>query len=118
MDKKIRIAVASVDGIDVNSHFGRANKFFIYEMDEEGTLYQLEIRNLNAVCANGSHNKESIKKNLVKLKDCDYLLVSKIGDIPRMLAHSMGIESYEISGDIVEAIEQLLTYVKINNLFM
>jgi hypothetical protein len=35
-----------------------------------------------------------------------------------MLAHSMGIESYEISGDIVEAIEQLLTYVKINNLFM
>ena len=31
MDKKIRIAVASVDGIDVNSHFGRANKFFIYE---------------------------------------------------------------------------------------
>lgn len=33
-DRKIRVAVASSDGIVVNSHFGRARDFYIYEVSE------------------------------------------------------------------------------------
>ena len=43
-DRKIRVAVASSDGIVVNSHFGRARDFYIYEVSENEDTVLLEKR--------------------------------------------------------------------------
>ncbi|MBE5957494.1 MAG: dinitrogenase iron-molybdenum cofactor biosynthesis protein [Lachnospiraceae bacterium] len=112
-----RIAVASSDGIVVNSHFGRAGKFYIYQIDEEENLNFIEERKVVPVCEGGTHDDERLDENLNRLKDCDFILVSKIGEGAAFAASKKGIESYEIPGVIEESTLQLLKYIKLKKLF-
>lgn len=118
MDKaEYRIAVASSDGIVVNSHFGRAKDFYIYQMDDNEQIHFLEKRNVTPVCEGGNHDDDKLKTNLEKLKDCNYLLVSRVGASAAHIAANFGIESYEIPGMIEESLEQLIIYTKLKKLF-
>lgn len=113
-----KIAVASTDGIVVNSHFGRAEDFYIYQIDEQEQVSLLEKRSVTPVCEGGNHDHEKLKANLVRLADCQYLLVSRIGNGAADMAESLGIESYEIPGIIGESIGELIKYLKIKKLFV
>lgn len=118
MDKvEYKIAVASSDGIVVNCHFGKAREFYIYQVDDKEKSRFLEKRNVTPICEGGNHDEEKLRANLGKIKDCRYLLVSRIGGGAVSIADSFGIESYEIPGMIEEAIEQLMKYLKIKKLF-
>ena len=118
MDKEeYKIAVASSDGIVVNTHFGRAKDFYIYHIDDEEQMHFLEKRSVTPVCEGGDHDNEKLKVNLEKLMDCKYLLVSRIGSGAADMAAACGIESYEIPGIIEESVEQLIKYMKIKKLF-
>lgn len=114
---RMKIAVASSDGIVVNSHFGKARDFYIYEMDDKEQVHFLEKRSVTPVCEGGNHDDEKLKTNLEKLKDCGYLLVSRIGGKAASVAESFGMESYEIPGIIEESVEQLIKYIKVKQLF-
>lgn len=115
--KKCMIAIASSDGIVVNSHFGRAKEFYIYELDNKQHIHFVEKRSVTPVCMGGSHDDEKLKTNLKKLQDCKYLLTAKIGNGASGMAENFGIECYEIPGIIEESIEQLIKYIKIKKLF-
>ena len=113
--EKSRLAVASSDGIVVNRHFGHADRFYIYEFDEDVKL--LEIRNVKPVCEAGNHDDNSLKKNAEAIADCDYLLVSKIGDGAAAVVESFGTDPYEIPGIITESVEKLVKFIKLKALF-
>jgi predicted Fe-Mo cluster-binding NifX family protein len=115
-DEEVKIAVASSDGIVVNNHFGRAKTFYIYKV-KDNNAELIEKRELEPVCEMGNHDEDRLKDNLEKLKDCDYLLVSRIGDGARAAALGAGIESFEIPGIIEKSIDQLIKYIKIQKLF-
>ncbi len=115
-DERYRIAAASGDGIVVNRHFGKAEAFYIYQVDDREQIHFLEKRSVTPVCAGGSHDDEKLKNVMGKLKDCKYLLVSRIGDGAAGMAKSFGIESYEIPGMIEKSIEQLIQHTKIKKL--
>jgi len=118
MDKDAyKIAVASSDGIVVNNHFGRAKDFYIYQIEDKEQVHFLEKRSVIPVCECGNHDNEKLRTNLEKLKDCKYLLVSRIGSGAADMAAESGIESYEIPGMIEESIEQLIKYIKVKKLF-
>ena len=111
-----KIAVASSDGIVVNSHFGRATQFYIYEMVDDGAKL-LEIRKVEPVCQGGNHDSERMNDTMDKISDCEYLLVSKIGYGAVAVAEQKGVVPYEIPGVIEESIQQLLNHIKIQKLF-
>lgn len=111
-----RIAVASSDGIVINNHFGHAKMFYIYQVDDEKPVF-LEKRDVVPVCECGNHDELRLKENLELLADCEYLLVSRIGDKARLTASDMGINAYEIPGIIEESIDQLIKYINIQKLF-
>lgn len=111
-----KVAVASSDGIVVNNHFGRAKIFYIYQIKDEKTVF-LETREVEPVCEMGNHDNSKLRKNLEMLLDCDYLLVSRIGDGARTVASEIGIEAFEIPGIIEKSIDKLIQYIKIQNLF-
>lgn len=111
-----KIAVASSDGIVVNRHFGHAEKFYIYEIIDDGVKL-LETRIVEPVCDGGNHDDRKLSENIDKIKDCKYLLVSKIGHIAEIVAKQKGVIPYEIPGVIGESIQQLLNYIKIKRLF-
>lgn len=115
-DEKYKIAVASSDGVVVNHHFGKAGLFYIYE-GEDTDFCLVEKRKLTPVCDGGNHDENKMRENLLKLSDCKYLLVSRIGNGAANMAADFGIESYEIPGEINASIEQLIKYKKIQRLF-
>ena len=115
-DKNYRIAVASSDGIVVNNHFGRARAFYIYEVNEDS--FELsDIRHLPPVCDRGEHDEERLLDNVNSLSDCTHLLASKVGDGARRVLESKGITCYEIPGVIPDAIDKLVKYEQVNELF-
>ena len=118
MDKDTyRVAAASSDGIVVNSHFGKAGLFHIYEADDDGGIRHLEERRLEPVCNGGNHVESRLRENLEKLKDCRYLLVSRIGGGAAAAAEDAGIMPMELAGLIEDSIEELIKYRKLQSLF-
>lgn len=75
------------------------------------------MREVEPVCNGGNHEEDKLERNMQILSDCQYLLVSKIGNGAAMVAESFGIEPYEIPGMITESIEQLIKFIKIKSLF-
>ncbi len=65
----VRVAVASRDGKNINEPFGRARKFYIYEVGEKIALR--EVREVE------QENDHESKINLVQ--DCEILIASRIG---------------------------------------
>ncbi len=116
-EKIYRAAVASSDGIVVNRHFGRADTFYIYEVKENGRCRLLEIRNVTPVCDGGNHNDKDLLANISRLKDCKYILVSRIGPGAANAAEQSGIIPMELPGMIEESIARLTAYEQLQNLF-
>ena len=114
---KIRIAVASSDGIVVNNHFGRASTFYIYDVDADKEIRLVETRKVKPICDGGNHEDNRLKDTVVKFRDCDYLLVSRIGNSAAALAESYGILVCEIPGEIGESIKQLIKNIKVKKYF-
>ncbi|SDY37175.1 NifB/NifX family molybdenum-iron cluster-binding protein [Lachnobacterium bovis] len=116
-DEKYLVAVATSDGILVDNHFGRAKTFYIYQIENDFDIKEVEYRNVSAVCEGGSHDTEKLIENIKNLSDCRYLLVSKIGDVALNIAKSYGITPIEIPGKIEDSIEELIKFKKIQDLF-
>lgn len=112
-----KIAIASSDGIVVNQHFGRTDTFYIYEIEESGKYRLIETRAVTPVCNGGNHNDNELRENIDKLKDCKYVLVSRIGMGAANMAEQAGLIPMELPGMIEEAIGKLITYEKLQNLF-
>lgn len=113
----VKIAAASTDGIVVNQHFGRADKFFILETDEDTAEFTLlEERSTVPVCHGGDHSDTQMKEAVQNLSDCQYVLVSRIGMRARNELETLGITAFEIPGMIEESVDKLIRYIKVQKL--
>ena len=117
MDNSYKIAVASSDGIVVNQHFGRADKFLIFKIENDGSFSIIETRAVKPVCNYGNHDDGQLIENLQKIKDCKYLLVSKIGKGASIQAEQLGITPMELPDMIEESIQKVISFEQIQNLF-
>ena len=107
---KFRVAVATSDGIVVNQHFGRADKFRIYDINQDNTIKFIEERNVVPVCQSGVHDDSKMKERSNDFSDCRYVLVSRIGNGAANALEQAGISPMELPGIIEESIERLVAY--------
>lgn len=105
-----KIAVASTDGKVVNQHFGRAEKFYIIDVLDDGTFHFEVTRETAAACAGGEHSDDSLERNVSLLSDCSYVLVSRIGLGAEYALNKKGITAFAISHYIDTAIEKIIVY--------
>ena len=117
MADKYRVAVASTDGESVNTHFGKAENFYIYIVDDDEGYDLLEKRNVTPVCQDGFHNKASMEKHVQQFKDCKYVVASRIGDGALQSLTAAGITSMDLPGSIDDAILKVWKYNRIQGLF-
>lgn len=113
----VKIAVATTDGKVVNQHFGKAEKFYILDVDEDAITFELtEIRETGSVCLGGEHEDSRLLEVVSELKDCDYVLVSRIGMRARNILEQSGIEAYEIPGVVEESVDKLIRFSMVQKL--
>ena len=135
----VRIAAGSSDGIVIDQHFGSCNKFYIFELIEDGNFNILDIRegiynkegfletydevkalgcneNSSGGCGSGcspkEHNNDDLYSKVKLLNDCDMVLINRIGKFAEKLLLKNGISALEAEGDIKEAFSRLFKYYK------
>ncbi|MDR0654792.1 MAG: hypothetical protein LBG22_00625 [Treponema sp.] len=114
------IAVTSSSGEYVDLHFGQAEGFYIFEVDERtGVLKVLERKDVgpdsagSAVnCAGNRHENMMARINTITelLAGCTYLLTAKIGPKPSDVLRHAGITALESPADLSAAVSQLNKY--------
>jgi predicted Fe-Mo cluster-binding NifX family protein len=98
----MKIAIATTDGITVNEHFGRASKFFIYNVTQS-TFDLIKEKHVEPYSTgNKDHNFDVNRFQEVAkwLKGCEKVFITKIGEEPAGALKVMGIEPVVYSGAI------------------
>ena len=117
MAKKYLAALASTDGENVNCHYGRAQLFYVYSLDDDEGFDLLEKRSVKPVCMDGSHNQSSMEQSVNNFKDCRYVVASRIGPGAAQTLAASGITAMELPGTIEDAILKVWKYNQVQLLF-
>jgi len=107
---KIRVAVATKEGMAISEHFGHAKKFAIYDVNAN-EVKLIEQREVSHYCLGGASDRSALPGILEAIKDCKAVFVAKIGDGPTGKLQAKGIEA--VSEYAWEEIEpSLIDYIK------
>ncbi len=101
--KKKRIALVSTDGIHVNEHFGKAERFQVYDVAD--SLRWVEDRSTEPLSVGQrDHPFDVHKLNRIAalLKDCTKVYVTQIGWKPAAHLKMLGIEPVIYKGTIAD----------------
>lgn len=133
---KYKVAVATSDGKTVDSHFGHASAFVIYEVEEtDGSFTDIEEREVRAACSGGECGAQTQEAeggcasgggcsnpvtqapspmDLIaqQLSDVDYVLVARIGPHAIRALAKYNVSAYDIVLPIDEAIAKINGYRK------
>lgn len=134
-----RIAIASADGIHVDTHFGNSDSFTIVEVDDDGSYIFNEKRLVNEgvveksgetqkACIDqqnckksgggcgGGHSDSTIESRVSLISDCRCLLCDRIGPGAERQLEKKAITTFQISIKIEDALQKIIDYyVKIDN---
>lgn len=102
-----RVAVASTTGSQVDCGFGNAPYFFVYGTDGNDVKFvrKVETSGSDVQTVGGSH-RSRIEAVADLISDCDTVIVSEIGDMPRSVAESRGIRVAVMSGSVRTALAE------------
>jgi len=89
-----RIAVASSDGRLIDTHFGHAERFEVYELDEKGSSF-VETRSARSACSGKGHDESAFDGTLAILGDCEAIFVSVIGYGAAAYLNGKGMRVFE-----------------------
>ena len=105
-----RAAVTTSDGAHVDLHFGQATRFFIIDVEEDGSYTPVEWRDApeRHRDAEGCHGWFDEVAKLIP--DVDYVLTEKIGPKPHRSLSAAGITPLEAPEDLDEALAGLAKY--------
>jgi Uncharacterized conserved protein len=105
----MRVAIVSTDGKVINQHFGKASRFFIFDVDDCGKIQFLEVRETIPLCgsADNGHADEVLNSIISLISDCKALLCSRIGSRPQEELRKKGIKAVEAPYFIDEALKNL-----------
>jgi len=105
------VSFASVDGINVNQHFGWCETFYMYKVDENGYSF---VKELDA----SQEKKSEIDKLTYKiecLEQSDIVCVAQIGPKASNLVQQSGIYPMSSHEDSIEHIlEKLISMINEN----
>jgi len=109
---EFRVAVASSDGKVVNTHFGRASSFLIFDQLEDESYELIERREVTPLCQGHEHDEDDLQSLLSTLSDCQGVLVSRIGVEADLALRCQGQQAYIITDFIPSALRTLTEYRK------
>ncbi|AIQ64574.1 Dinitrogenase iron-molybdenum cofactor [compost metagenome] len=105
-----KLAVGSSDGEVVDQHFGRSERFYIYEVEDTGTWSLLEVRDNVTNREEGEHHGGELARTIDLLQDCSRVLVMQIGQGAQQSLKSLGITVYSSRGTVEDALGKLIAF--------
>lgn len=106
----MRIAVASSNGKDVNLHFGKAKRLFIYDVDGENIKF-VEERNVDI----SNEIKHQGSKVIEAVSDCQTVIVVQYGPKTKIKADKVNLKIVEDEGPINEVLKRYIDHINFMN---
>ncbi|BCG46389.1 NifB-domain protein, type 2 [Citrifermentans bremense] len=103
------IAVASKDGIEINQHFGHAERFLIYEV-EDVQVRLVEQKAVEKYCRLDPDHPlrgDTLKETADALKGCRALVCAMMGEAPKLELERLGMETFVVEGKICDILPDL-----------
>lgn len=111
-----KIAIASSDQANIDLNFGSAAQFLIYEVSDDGAFGFLERRAVST-CSDkgeckggGCHGSGPSNPRVDSIADCRCVLSKKTGTPILKQLDKKAISSFEVEGDIEEALHKITMY--------
>jgi predicted Fe-Mo cluster-binding NifX family protein len=111
-----RIAIGTIDGVEVTEHFGQGKSFQILEIDQQSD----EIRLLGSIevvhsehCGSG-HDENLIQEKIQAFLDWNVIavIVKQIGPRSERMVTKNGIEVLVFSGKIADGLDKIKKFYK------
>jgi nitrogen fixation protein NifB len=98
-----KIAVGSTDGVNVDTHFGQTEFFYIYETGEDGAFSLLEKRDMRGDSDASQHEarRESLAR---RLSDVQVVIVRQIGQHALESLRARGVNAIDVSCTVEKAV--------------
>ena len=103
------IAVATKDGREINQHFGHAERFLIYAV-EDGDAKLVDEKQVDRYCSFDPEHplRGHLLKAIAKALDgCRAVVSAQMGEHPRGELEQLGIEPFVASGPIKATLVEL-----------
>lgn len=110
-DGSIKVAIAASDDEKYTEHFGKAQKFFLYEFDGEKIKF-VQIRESPKELG----EKHQWEKSLKAINDSDVIICMQIGLKAKLGLKKMNIEVVEDEGALNDVLERYVKHYKFMNL--
>jgi nitrogenase molybdenum-iron protein alpha/beta subunit/MoaA/NifB/PqqE/SkfB family radical SAM enzyme len=107
-EQVLRFAVASKSGMIVDSHFGHAKEFYIYECSKNEVRF-VEKRAVSKYCGGpecDDDQEDKIDGIIEKLGDCDGIICMRIGVMPGRILQDKGIAVFSIYDRVEDSVRK------------
>jgi predicted Fe-Mo cluster-binding NifX family protein len=99
----------------INQHFGHARRFYIVDIEKDGSFILAEQRETAPWCGCGSKEKDAEPGDsgiADAIKDCIAVLTARIGPPARKKLELAGLAVFEEPAPIDEAVQKLAAYYR------
>ncbi len=103
------IAVASKDGMEINQHFGHAERVLIYEVSGNSVALQAE-KPVEKYCSYDQDHplrKHILEAIAAALAGCRAVVCAQIGQAPQLEMERLGIEVFAAQGPVKQTLLEL-----------
>ena len=103
------IAVASKDGREINQHFGHAERFLIYDV-EQSEARLVDEKKVERYCGFNPDNPlrgHALNEITCALQGCRAVVTARMGEHPQGELEKSGIEPFVVSGPIKATLVEL-----------
>jgi predicted Fe-Mo cluster-binding NifX family protein len=103
------IAVATKDGREINQHFGHAERFLIYAV-EDGDARLVDEKQVERYCSFDPEHplRGHVLRSIADALDgCRAVVSAQMGEHPKAELEKIGVEPYVISGPIKSTLVEL-----------
>ena len=103
------IAVASLDGISINQHFGHAERFRIYEVEGD-EVRLVDVKKVERYCSFDQDHPlrgHILRDIATALEGCRAIVCAQIGQAPQMEMERLGISTFAVDGPITPTLLEL-----------
>jgi len=96
------IAIATTEGIEIDTHFGWAKRFDFYELSSEIIQF---IKSIDTSCLEEEH--EALNQRIAMIQEAQVLYCTKIGPSAAQMVRTAGIYPLLGEGTVKEALHAL-----------
>lgn len=100
----IRIAVAAERDSDRVAHFGAAERFVVFQLEDASTSF-VENRMVRSFCGESRDRDAAASETIMAIAECSSVLASAVGPCGLRALERAGLDTFQANGSLLDAVE-------------